>query len=260
MKLDLSGKTALITGGSSGLGFAMAKSFVLCGAKTIILARDETRLRKAKIEIDLLGLEPLVAISCDLTDASTVAVALSSLITHKISPDILVNNAGSSARSNFLDLTEDQLLSDFRLKLFSAIQITQHALPDMKSRRYGRIINVTAIVGKTPNAGSSPTALSRAAGLAWTKSLSLETAPFGITVNSLCVGKIISGQWERRYENSVKEESYEDYLKKLGSPIPMLRMGHPEEFANVATFLASDLASYVTGCAINVDGGLCAVT
>ena len=260
MKIDLTGRVALVTGGTSGLGLAIAKQFVICGARVVVMARDVQRLNQTKAELDGLGQHPINLVSCDLTQVASVESALAQLPQLNLYPDILVNNAGSSARSDFLELQAQQLTADFQLKLFSAIKLTQHVLPHMKSQGFGRIINVTAIVGKTPNAGSAPTALSRAAGLAWTKALSLEFAPFGITVNSLCVGKIDSDQWRRRYNQSNKEQSYDGYLQQLGENIPMKRMGTAEEFANVATFMASDYSSYVTGCAINVDGGLCAVT
>lgn len=260
MKIDLSQRAALITGGSSGLGLAMAHRFVSCGARVAILARDPARLAQAKSELDALGHQAVTTLPCDLTDTASVDAALAELDRAGISPDILVNNAGTSARSDFLALQAGQLQSDFQLKLFSAIKLAQHVLPYMKAAGFGRIINVTAVVGKTPNAGSAPTGLSRAAGIAWTKSLSMEFAPFGITVNALCVGKIDSGQWQRRYQQAQTGQSYDAFLAELGQNIPMKRMGRAEEFANVAAFLASDHASYVTGSAINVDGGLCAVT
>jgi 3-oxoacyl-[acyl-carrier protein] reductase len=260
MNIDLSQRCALITGGSSGLGLAMAQRFASCGARVVVLARDPARLAQAQKELDALGQQPARTLACDLTDTASVDAVLAELDRAGIHPDILVNNAGTSARSEFLELQSQQLQADFQLKVFSAIKLTQHVLPHMKAQGFGRIINVAAIVGKTPNAGSAPTALSRAAGLAWTKSLSLEFASFGITVNALCVGKIDSGQWERRYQELGSGQSYEAFLAELGQNIPMKRMGRAQEFANVAAFLASDHASYVTGSAINVDGGLCAVT
>jgi NAD(P)-dependent dehydrogenase (short-subunit alcohol dehydrogenase family) len=130
----------------------------------------------------------------------------------------------------------------------------------MKERRFGRIINILSINAKAPRGGSAPTTVSRAAGLALTKVLAHELAPYNILVNALCVGAIKSTQWERRHQREAPELSYDAFLADAAKAIPLGRVGEAEEFANVACFLASDAASYVTGTAINVDGGLSPVT
>jgi 3-oxoacyl-[acyl-carrier protein] reductase len=125
----------------------------------------------------------------------------------------------------------------------------------MKARKWGRVISVLNIGAKAPGADSAPTSVSRAAQMALTKAMSMEGAPHNVLVNSLHVGVIVSDQIKRRYDNERPNVSFEQYVAEAGKAVPMGRMGKTEEFANVATFLASDAAGYVTGCAINVDGG-----
>lgn len=150
--------------------------------------------------------------------------------------------------------------ADLDLKLFAAIRLARLAWPGMAGRRRGRIINVLNSLAKAPKAGTAPTAVSRAAGLALTKVLAGEGAAHNILVNSLHVGLIESDQWVRHHAQQQANEPYEAFLAGMAAGIPLGRVGTAEEFANVACFLASDLAGYVTGTAINVDGNLCPVT
>ncbi|MGH7100011.1 MAG: SDR family oxidoreductase, partial [Stellaceae bacterium] len=135
------------------------------------------------------------------------------------------------------------------------IRFCRLVFPQMKERRWGRIISVLNIGAKAPGANGAPTAISRAAQMAFTKTLSQEGAPYNVLANSLHVGIIVSDQIRRRYDHDRPNLSFEQYVADAGKAVPLGRMGRAEEFAAVATFLASDAASYVTGCAINVDGG-----
>jgi NAD(P)-dependent dehydrogenase (short-subunit alcohol dehydrogenase family) len=169
--------------------------------------------------------------------------------------DIVVNNAGTSQTGEFTSVTDEVWQADLDLKLFAAIRLTRLAWPQMVERRWGRVINVLNIGAKAPKAGSAPTSVSRAAGMALTKILAGEGAPHNVLVNALHVGLIDSDQWVRKYAAS-GTESYNAFLADMGKAVPLGRVGTAEEFANVACFLASDLASYVTGTSINVDGNL----
>lgn len=259
MQVDLTGRCALITGASTGLGRAVAIRLAASGANVAILARGAEALEATACDIRALGAGKVLTLACDVTDETAAKAAANNAAAAFGGIDILVNNAGSSARGPIEDLGRDRLTEDLDLKLFAAIALTRHVVAGMKAQRWGRILNTTAIVGKTPGAGSMPTSLSRAAGLAMTTALAQELAPWNILVNALCVGKIKSGQWERRHAASSKTQSYDDFLRPVAETIPLGRLGEAEEFANVACFLASDLASYVTGAAINIDGGLCPV-
>jgi 3-oxoacyl-[acyl-carrier protein] reductase len=142
---------------------------------------------------------------------------------------------------------------DLDLKLFGAIRLTRLVWPQLKERRWGRVINVLNIGAKAPRAGSAPTSISRAAGLALTKVLAGEGAPHNILVNAMLVGFIESDQWVRRAK--AQDRPLADVLADMGKDIPLGRVGTAQEFASLACFLASDAAGYITGTAINVDGG-----
>ena len=256
MDLDLTGRTALVTGGSLGLGRAMATAFHSAGANVALVARRETLLAEARSAIEAQEGGRVGAYSCDVTDAaaieSTVAAALADL-----GPiDILVNNAGQSQTGRFEDLTDEVWQADLDLKLFAAIRFSRLVFPGMRERRWGRIVNILNTAAKAPPPGSAPTSVSRAAGMALTKVLAGEGAPHNVLVNALMIGSIKSDQVRRAYDRSDKSLSFEDFMAASGRSLPMGRMGEAEECGNVALFLASDAASYLTGCAINMDGGL----
>jgi 3-oxoacyl-[acyl-carrier protein] reductase len=227
MDIRLDGRSAVITGGSKGLGLAIAEEYAKSGADVAILARDQGTLAeaKAKIQAGAPG-RKIAAISCDVSKAADIR------------------------------RTYDQIWqADLDLKLFAQIRFCRLVFPQMKQRRWGRIISVLNIGAKAPGADSAPTSVSRAAQMAFTKALSQEGAPHNVLVNSLHVGVIVSDQIKRRYDRERPNVSFEQYVAEAGKGVPLGRMGRAEEFANVACFLASDAASYVTGCAINVDGG-----
>ncbi|WP_445503264.1 SDR family NAD(P)-dependent oxidoreductase [Microvirga sp. G4-2] len=260
MLINLTGRTAIVTGGSEGLGKAIAARFARSGANVAVLARREAVLAETVRDIRRDAAGRVVGHACDVTDKDRVDEVVAAVLAEFGAVDILVNNAGSSNRSPFEELTRDGMIADMDLKLFAAVNLAQKVVPGMKERRWGRIINVVSANGKAPKAASAPTTLSRAAGITLTKVMSQELAPWNILVNALCVGVIKSGQWERRHRRDAPDIPFEKYLEPHARPVPLGRFGEPEEFANVACFLASDAASYVTGTAINVDGGLCPVT
>ncbi len=167
--------------------------------------------------------------------------------------DIAVNNAGTSRAGPFEAMSDAVLQDDLELKLFAAVRISRLVLPQMKERRWGRIINVLNIGAKAPRAASGPTSITRAAGMAFTKALASEYAPFNILVNGLLVGLIDADQHVQKAKS--RGISLDEYKAGLAKDVPLGRFGRAEEFANIACFLASDAGSYITGTAINVDGG-----
>jgi 3-oxoacyl-[acyl-carrier protein] reductase len=256
MEIRLDGRSAVITGGSKGLGLAIATEYARSGADVAILARDPGTLAeaKAKIEAGAPG-RRVAAISCDVSKADAIRRAYDQIMSQFGKIDIYVNNAGQSTRGPSETLTDEVWQADLDLKLFAQIRFCRLVFPQMKERRWGRIISVLNIGAKAPGADSAPTSVTRAAQMAFTKVLSQEGAPYNVLVNSLHVGVIVSDQIRRRYDRERPNLSFEQYVAEAGKGVPLGRMGRAEEFANVATFLASDAASYVTGCAINVDGG-----
>ncbi|MEJ0069977.1 MAG: SDR family oxidoreductase [Pseudomonadota bacterium] len=255
MEFRLDGHSALITGGSKGLGLAMAVKFAAAGADVAILARNAGALEEAKAAIKPTAKGKIAAVSCDVSKAVDVKKAVDGVIAEFGKVDILVNNAGQSQTGKFEDITDEVWQADLDLKLFAAIRLARLVLPKMKQQRWGRIINVLNIGAKAPAANSAPTSVSRAAGLALTKVLANEGAPHNVLVNALHVGLIVSDQVVRQHKAAGANVSLADFIKQKGTGVPMGRMGEAEEFANVALFLASDAGSYVTGTSINVDGG-----
>ena len=154
-------------------------------------------------------------------------------------------------------ITDEAWQADLDQKLFAAIRLARLAMPGMAARRWGRIINILNTAAKAPAAGTAPTSVTRAAGLALTKVLAGEGAPDNVLVNALLVGRIESDQWVRASARQGK--SLDVFYADMGAKIPMGRVGTADELAAMAVFLASDAGSYVTGTAINVDGGLCPV-
>lgn len=255
MECRMDGRAAIITGGSLGLGKAMALEFARSGAKVGIVARRAEVLEEARAEI--LAAVPgatVGAYPCDLTDGEAIKAAHKAAVADLGEIDILVNNAGTSRAIDFMDITDELWEEDLGLKLMGAVRLIRLVFPGMKERRWGRIINVLNSGAKAPRASGAPTAVSRAAGMALMKVLAGEGAPYNVLVNGMLVGLIESDQHYQRYLKSGANETIEEFYEKMGKTVPMGRVGKAEEFANMACFLCSDAGSYITGTAINVDG------
>jgi NAD(P)-dependent dehydrogenase (short-subunit alcohol dehydrogenase family) len=253
MDLGLKGKVAVVTGGTQGIGRATALRFAQEGANVAICARNADRLEQTSAELRKTGVEVL-SMSADCSKPEDIERFMGAVVKKFGRIDVLVNNAGESMRGKFLETDDAKWSSDIELKVFGAIRCSRLAIPHMKKQGGGRIINITISSAKQPGAESMPTSVSRAAGLAITKALSKEFAADNILVNTVCIGRIKSGQHERRYTREGR--SAEEYYKESAKGIPLGRVGEAEEVANVIAFLGSEAASYVTGTSINLDGGI----
>jgi len=253
VNLGLKGKVAAVTGGTDGIGRATAIKLAQEGAAVAICARRQEPLDRTAAEIRKAGVETL-AVSADMSKTADIERFMKAVIGRFGRIDILVNNAGTSRRGKFLEVDDPTWDADLELKVFGAIRCTRLAVPHMKRQGGGRVINITISSAKQPGAESMPTSVSRAAGLAVTKALSKEFAADNILVNTVCIGKIKSGQHERRYAREGR--SAEEYYGQMAKEIPLGRVGEAEEVANVIAFLVSDAASYVTGTSVNLDGGI----
>ena len=264
METNLTGRVALITGASLGLGLAMAKSLYRHGARVALLARRAEPLAAAeasiKSESAAEGIEhaggEVASFVCDVANADQLAQGHAECVARFGPVDILINNAGKASAKPFMQATEDDWHEDIDLKLMAAVRLSKLVWPGMQAQKRGRIINLLNTMAKAPSANSAPTSVTRAAGMALTKVLSSEGAADGILVNAMLIGFIKSDQIRRQHEKSGSDKTLEEFMAAAGARLPMGRMGEADEVANLALFLASDAASYVTGCAINMDGGL----
>lgn len=256
MENHLDGKTALVTGSSLGLGRAMATALHGAGADVALLARRAEPLEAARAAIEEQPGGEVRAFVCDVTNAAQVEATHAEVVAALGAVDILVNNAGQSQTGAFEEISDAVWQADLDLKLFAAIRFARLAFPGMKARRWGRIINILNTAAKAPPPGSAPTSVSRAAGMALTKVLAGEGAPHNVLVNALMIGSIKSDQIRRAWEAAASNETLDEFVAKAGQGLPMGRMGEADECASVALFLASQGASYLTGCAINMDGGV----
>ena len=253
LDLGLGGKVAIITGGSEGLGRAAAQKLAAEGARVAICARRPDVLERAAEGIRKGGGQVL-ARSVDVSKADQIDKFVGEVMREWGGVDILLNNAGTSAAASFEAVDDAAWIHDLELKLFSAVRLCRLCIPLMKKRGGGRIINVTNLGAKTPSARGLPTSVSRAAGINLTKSLANEYAADKILVNTICIGLVKSAQWERRAKGDL-DAFYKDTAKR----VPIGRMGEAEEFGDLVAFLVSERAAFITGTAINFDGGMAAV-
>jgi NAD(P)-dependent dehydrogenase (short-subunit alcohol dehydrogenase family) len=259
IEMRMDGRCALITGGSQGIGFAAAMNFMRAGASVAIVARRPDVLEQARQALVREGKGKAVGLVGDVSKAEDCARIFATAEKELGRVDVLLNNAGTHSNGPFEAATDEIWQQDFDLKLFSAIRLARAAFPGMKARKWGRIVNVLNSGAKWQRHGSAPTSVTRAAGMALTKVLSNEGAAHNVLVNAVLVGLIQTDQWVRGHAQENKGRTLEEYLAEMAVRVPLGRIGTAEEFANMVLFLASDAGSYVTGTAINVDGGMCPV-
>jgi len=253
MDINLTGRSAIVTGGSKGLGFGIATRFAASGADVLIAARGREALDAAVKSISAGAKGRVAGVQGDVGTAEGIRTIYDEAMRTFGKVDIVVNNAGTSRNGVFEEVTDEVWREDLDQKLFAAIRLTRLAWPQMKERRWGRVINVLNIGSKAPRAGSAPTTISRAAGLALTKVLAHEGGPHNVLVNAMLVGFIEADQHVQRAKKM--GVPLDQYIGGRVKDIPLRRIGKAEEFANLACFLVSDAASYISGTAINVDGG-----
>lgn len=246
MDLHLSGKTALVTGASAGIGRAIARGLAREGAKVALTARRIGLLTELAEEMAADGAAPAVLLESDLAEDFAPEHLVAEAARRLGSVDILVNAAGGS-RPVAIDASHETWDEGMTLNFFRVREITHAAIPGMIARNWGRVINIT---GTSEPRGINVANAAKAAVHAWAKGLSREVAGFGITVNSIQPGYVLSEQMRRMYPT--------DQLRRevAGRDVPLGRFGSAEELADVAVFLASPRASYVTGTAVHVDGGM----
>jgi len=252
----LRNRVALVAAASKGLGRAVAEELGTEGARVVICARHESELETTRAAIASAGAEvtPVVA---DLSTREGVDASAHAALRRYGQIDILVTNAGGPPAGPFEQHSWEQWEQAVNLTLRSAVELTRHALPGMRERRWGRIINITSIAVKQPVDGLILSNSIRAAVTGWARTLANEVASEGVTVNNVLPGYTRTDRVMQLNAVRAKAEgvAVEEIQRRIDQQIPMRRLGDPREFAAMVAFLASDRASYITAQSIAVDGG-----
>ncbi len=225
MQITMKDRVAVVTGGSKGIGIAVARRFAESGAKVAILARGAADLKAAREALAKDGLQVQDYV-CDVSKASDISATYDRIVKDHGKVDILVNNAGTSRAMPFETVTDEIWQEDLELKLFAAIRLSRLVWPGMKQRKWGRIINVLNIGAKAPAAASTPTSVSRAAGMALTKAMANEGAAHNILVNAMLVGLIVSDQWVKRHAKTAPDIGFRRLHARSGQGRPDGAHGH----------------------------------
>ena len=247
-RFNMHNKTALITGGSQGLGAEMAKALASAGANVVVCSRREEKVHSVASDLQKTYSVQTLALGCDVTDPDQVEAAVARTIDTFGQIDVLINNAGINIRGQIEDLSLEQFLQVQNTNVTGAWLMCRAIAPHMKARKYGRVINVGSILSIISIPDRTPYATSKGAVLQLTRTLALEWAPYNITVNA-----ILPGPFGTEMNRSLLDDP--DKYRAFVSQIPLGRWGDLEEIGGLALFLASDASSFVTGAGITIDGG-----
>jgi 3-oxoacyl-[acyl-carrier protein] reductase len=245
MKIDLSGKVAVVTGGSRGIGHAIAQALARVGSRVAVLARDVTKAREAAAALG--DGQRAQGYECDVSDARQVETTVAAVEADFGRIDVVVNNAGTTRDNLLFRIAEEDWDTVLNTNLKGAFLVTKHAARGMIKRRWGRIINITSVVGISGNKGQANYTASKAGLIGFTKSVSKELASRNVLVNAVAPG-FIDTELTRKITPAARET--------LIRAIPLGRLGEGADVAAAVVFLASEFASYITGQVLVVDGGM----
>jgi NAD(P)-dependent dehydrogenase (short-subunit alcohol dehydrogenase family) len=256
MHIDLRGKRVVVTGASRGIGAAIASAFAREGTRLAICARNTDVIAESGRQMGSLGAQDVVASAIDVRDTQQVSDWIAHIANTWGGIDILVNNAGQGRGGNIDTLKPEEIMEHANALQVAHFRFAQAVVPHMRAQRWGRIININALAGVIPTPDGIPSVSNRAAAIAMSRSLGMALAKDNILVNSLNMGWIDTGQWDRHYREMSPTISREEFLTMATKVVPLGRFGKPEDVAGMVLFLCSEFAAFITAASIDISGGL----
>ncbi|MDB4668912.1 SDR family oxidoreductase [bacterium] len=258
IKYSFTGRVVLVTASSQGIGYGIAKAFLEAGAKVVINGRDQAKLKVALEKLKLIDKSRICSLAGDISNSNFIE----SLVSHtekKFSSniDILINNSGGPQVGPALSFSDNDWSAAIENNLLSVIRLTKLVTENMIKKKWGRIINLTSLLGKEPANNMILSNVTRAAVAAYSKSVSNEIAKFGITVNNILTGGCLTERFYGLVNKQIEgtSETLENAIARMSKQSVVERIATPEEFAQTILYLASEESSYLTGVSIALDGG-----
>jgi 3-oxoacyl-[acyl-carrier protein] reductase len=254
---DLKGRVAVVTGGNGGIGLGMGRGLAEAGAAVVVAARNREKSGRAVAELRGLGAEA-EAIEVDVADEGSVEALVKATLARFGRLDVLVNNAGAIKGGDFLSIPDDEWMAGWSLKLLGYIRMARAVFPQMREQGGGRIVNVVGMAARNPATTYMTGGAANAALINFTKALADLGAPSNILVTAVSPGPVKTARWDslQRQQADAAGKDLETYIKEESRNLPLGRIALPEEVADLVCFLASERASFLTGIAVTLDGGM----